>query len=247
MTGAQFFCTFGCFNIFTVIAMRTLSIHQIRFLIISCFLFQFSVISAQDSLSETPFLKGSTLVLASGSFSSTVLYGKQFSENKNLFANNYLLGISSLHLVKNRFGIGGEIFTGRSESEELVKLETEILYFGPVFRYYVSESSTGSLFPQISIVYTNYYSFSSTVIDGKNVDESLSGKGAGLNFEFGFAYPVNKHVNLEVAMKYSIHQLWGNLEQPIEGSVTEVSFTRSQLAFSLTFGILFHKKDTPDD
>lgn len=227
--------------------MRFILNCRLLILIFFLLLFKHSMASAQDSITETPFLKGRILVLASGSFSSTVLYGKQFSENKNLFANNYLLGISSLYLVKNRFGFGGEIFTGRSESEELVKLETEILYFGPMFRYYVSEISTGSLFPQLSIVYTNYYSFSSTVIDGKTVNEALTGKGAGLNFGFGFAYPVNKHVNLEVAMKYSIHQLWGNLEQPLEGSVTDVSFTRSQLAFSLTFGILFHKKDTSDD
>ncbi len=186
-------------------------------------------------------------MLATGSLSSSSVYGSKNPLSHQINSNTYLIGLSGIHLVRNRFGTGGEFYTGRTESNELTRLETEILYFGPVVRYYVSGSSTGSLYPQMSVVYVNYFSRSGSDVSGVFQEEELTGRGFGLNFEFGYAYNVNRWVNFEVAMKYNIFYLSGKIENAANRTATDVDFVRTQLAFSIAFGILFHSQKQPDE
>lgn len=199
-------------------------------------------VSGQDSALVSPFTKGRTLVLVGGSISSSsVNKGTGFSGFKYI-TNDYSLGMSALKLIKNRFGVGGQFYTGRSEYTELVKLETELLYFGPWARFYWNNSRMGSIYPQISLYYVNYYSNSEFENQGIYFDESLTGKGFGTSLGIGYSYVVNNHINLEVGMIYNLFYLFGNLHNELAQSDEQVDFLRTQIMFSVAFGVLFDKK-----
>ncbi len=190
----------------------------------------------------SPFIKGKTLLLVTGNLSSTsVNEGANFSGFKYI-TNDYLLGMSALHLVKDRFGIGGMFYTGRNESSELVKLETEVLYFGPWVRFYWNNNQMGSLFPQISLLYANYFSNREVENQGTVYHETLLGKGFGTSLGIGYSYIVSNTVNLEVGMVYNLFFLFGNLHDEFADSNEEVDFMRTQIMFSVAFGVLFDKK-----
>lgn len=202
-------------------------------------------VSGQDSALVSPFTKGRTLVLVGGSISSSsVNKGTGFSGFKYI-TNDYSLGMSALKLIKNRFGVGGQFYTGRSEYTELVKLETELLYFGPWARFYWNNSRMGSIYPQISLYYVNYYSSSEFENQGIYFDESLIGKGFGTSLGIGYSYVVNNHINLEVGMIYNLFYLFGNLHNELSQSDEQVDFLRTQIMFSVAFGVLFEKKVNP--
>jgi len=200
---------------------------------------------SQDSTIVSPFQKGRALLLVNASLSSSsVNEGATFSGFKYI-TNDYLLGAGALKLIKNRFGIGGQFYTGRTESTELVKLETEILYFGPWARFYWNNSQIGSLFPQFSLYYVNYFSNREFENLGTIYHESLQGKGIGTSLGVGYSYLVRSHVNLEVSMIYNLFYLFGNLQNELAQSDQEVDFMRSQIMFTVAVGILFEKRKSP--
>ncbi len=196
----------------------------------------------QDSTMVSPFTKGKSLLLVTGNLSSTsVNQGAGFSGFKYI-TNDYLVGMSALKMIKNRFGIGGVFSTGRNESTELVKLETEVLYFGPWARFYWNNSPTGSLYPQISLLYVNYFSNREAENQGTIYQETLYSKGFGTSLGIGYSYVVNKHVNLEVGMIYNLFYLFGEIHNEFDQSVSTTNFMRTQIMFSVAFGVLFDKK-----
>jgi len=199
----------------------------------------------QDSALVSPFTKGRTLVLVAANLSSSsVNEGTGFSGFKYI-SNDYVLGISALKLIKNRVGFGGQFYTGRSETTELVKLETELLYFGPWARFYWNSSRMGSLYPQLSLYYANFFSNKEIENQGDIFNETLEGKGFGTSLGIGYSYVVNNHVNLEVGMIYNLFYLFGNLHNELAQSDQAVDFMRTQIMFSVAFGILFDKKVNP--
>jgi hypothetical protein len=199
-------------------------------------------VAGQDTVITSPFTQGRTLVLVGGNISSSsVNKGGAFSGFKYI-SNDYLLGMSALKLVKNRLGLGGQFYTGRTENTELVKLQTELLYFGPWVRLYWNSSRTGSLYPQMSLYYVNYFSNRESENQGIPYNESLTGKGFGTSLGIGYSYVVNNHVNLEVGMIYQLFYLFGNLHNELVQTDENVNFMRTQIMFSLAFGVLFDKK-----
>ena len=76
-------------------------------------------------------------------------------------------------------------------------------------------------------------------------DESLTGKGFGTSLGIGYSYVVNNHINLEVGMIYNLFYLFGNLHNELAQSDQEVDFLRTQIMFSVAFGVLFDKKVSP--
>jgi len=117
-----------------------------------------------------------------------------------------------------------------------------LLYFGPWARFYWNNSRMGSIYPQISLYYVNYYSNSEFESQGIYFDESLTGKGFGTSLGIGYSYVVNNHINLEVGMIYNLFYLFGNLHNELAQSDQEVNFLRTQIMFSVAFGVLFEKK-----
>jgi hypothetical protein len=199
-------------------------------------------VSGQDSTIVSPFTKGKSLLLVTGNLSSTsVNQGAGFSGFKYI-TNDYLVGMSALKMIKNRFGVGGVFNTGRNESTELVKLETEVLYFGPWARFYWNNSPVGSLYPQISLLYVNYFSNREAENQGIIYEEALYSKGFGTTLGIGYSYIVNKHVNLEVGMIYNLFYLFGEIHNEYDNSVSKTNFMRTQIMFSVAFGVLFDKK-----
>ena len=200
------------------------------------------VLEEPDSSDQsTPFRLKRWMVGLSGfiTSSNTSLSGANGSTDN--YSNNFFYNLRGSYFVRDRLAVG--IFMGftRSSSEELIIKETEGFVIGPGIRYYVSKNREGSLYFQGSLFYARFYDRSAILNIPASIDNSLQGKGVGVNIGLGYSYVFKDLVILEIGFANNFSWLNGKTTDKITNNITKQNFTQFELSFDFGLSILLGK------
>lgn len=200
-------------------------------------------VSCQDITKtiETPFSKGRSVVALGGNINSGTSGRIGFVSDSKKFINQYAFDINLAKVVSNNFLIGLQFATERTETEQLVNSETEILTLGPIIRLYLTPGKKGGFFLQGGLLFVNYYERNTLFEQFLSIDESITGHGYAGYFGLGYTYVLNNSIGFEVGFNYRLSSINAEVEDHIGQVKANQNFTRADIMFNFGFIILFNK------
>jgi hypothetical protein len=201
-----------------------------------------SVPEISDSTGQTtPFRHKRWMVGLSGFITSSNTSFSGANGSADNFSNDFFYNLEGSYFVRDRLAVGIFLGFNRSSSEELIIRETEGFVIGPGLRYYVSKNKEGSLYFQGSPFYTRFYDRSAILNIPASFDNSLLGKGLGVNIGLGYSYVFKDLVILEIGFANNFSWLNGKTTDKITNSITKQNFTQFELSFNFGLSILLGK------
>ncbi len=219
-----------------------------QFILLGIFIFSLdqscnaSTFEASDSIQEsTPFRQKRWMVGLSGFITSSNTSFSGTNGSRDNFSNDFFYNLEGSYFVRDRLAVGIFLGFSRSSSEELIIRETEGFVIGPGLRYYVSKNKEGSLYFQGSPFYIRFYDRSAILNIPASFDNSLLGKGLGVNIGLGYSYVFKDLVILEIGFANNFSWLNGKTTDKITNSITKQNFSQFELSFNFGLSILLGK------
>lgn len=198
---------------------------------------------SQDSVKviQTPFTKGRSLVAMGGSINSGTSDRIGLVTDSKKFINQYSFDINLSKVVARNFIIGLKFSTERTETEQIVDSQSEMLTLGPVTRVYLATNYSGGFFLQGGLLFVNYFERNTLFGNFQVIDESIEGLGYAGFIGLGYTYVMHNRVGFEVGFNYRISTIYAEFFDHI-GPVSDFqTFTRADIMFNFGFIILFNK------
>lgn len=220
--------------------------HMHRFLSIlltsACLLTSTMQIHGQESDEKfTSFTKGRSLVALSGAISSAT-DNRSYISSENNVLNNYTLNAKMAKLLARNFALGLSFSTEKYNSDQVIRLDREVLYLGPWAAYYFTNGQQGGIFVQGALYFVNYYEYSQFTAINPPIEELARGKGFSGAIGFGYTYVMFDRIGLEVSMIYNQARVYGDVQNTTSfNPYTNDVFNRINILFQFGFTVLFDK------
>ncbi|MFC2107160.1 hypothetical protein ACFLRY_02370 [Bacteroidota bacterium] len=206
--------------------------------------FLFVVINtySQDSISDdTPFRKGRWYLGLDGNVKSQ-FQTQAFNIFDNInFTNGYNLRVKGGYFPLNYFTFGPLFTIGRQNVQENINEEFELLKIGGWFRYYLAKNSNASLYPDIALVFANYYAHSKFEHPTDPFDLVTKGVGPGVILGLGFDYVIEDIIALEIILNYNFTYFFGESQDQLKNTEKYKQFSVGEIQLTLGFAILLKK------
>lgn len=197
--------------------------------------------SQEDSVRFTSFTKGRSLVAMGGSISSSVDNRVGQHTGSSHILSNYNINARLAKVVSRNFALGFSFTTEKYSTQQLIKIDTEVLLLGPWAAYYFTNGQPGGIFLQSAIYYVNYYENSTFLAISPPITESATGKGFAGSIGFGYTYVAFDRIGLEVSMVYNQARIYGEVVDNSFNTTRKNTFNRVDILFRFGFTVLFDK------
>lgn len=195
---------------------------------------------APDSL-PNPYRQGRWLAGLAGTInSSNTNQGFRLPDTSN-FANDHLIELRGGYFLTDRLPVGFFVSTRRQNSVEEFERASEILFIGGWARYYLLPDAA-SLYPEFSLFFVNFYNQIALSVDGVGrLNSVVRGNGIGGSLGLGFSYAFSDLLVFDIALKYNLYAISGQIEDRIAGTREDRNFTTGEVMFAFGFNVLIRK------
>ena len=207
-------------------------------------IFIFGSVKAQEdtlSVRESFFRAKRFTTGLSGSLSTSTLKIRKDVNGNDVDENDFTISTRSGYLPINRLvvGLGLSINSSGSKSAQRSN-NTDILFVGPWTRYYISNDSRGSLYPELLVGFVNAHDLERVVINNVDFDRELKGIGYGVQLGFGFTYALTDNIGFDMTLRYTGIDVRGNRTDIFTGERVSEDYFQDQVSFSFGFQVFIN-------